>query len=194
MAVLHFHIGEIEFYFPFPQDPNIKVPQFVSDLEEITEHDTILPGYDLAVSKNFNFPSSVRHKCNYFSLICLIEGRALLELDTESFNLHPGDFYLIPFAKLNSDGAGVLTREELLDCLNLLWEEINNFYDSDVCITILGSGRTRFNDTILDKQYLLDLIIASYKLTPYKIKLPYKLYIVCQKADDLSLNKIGEYM
>lgn len=84
------------FYFPFPQDPNIKVPQFVSDLEEITEHDTILPGYDLAVSKNFNFPSSVRHKCNYFSLICLIEGRALLELDTESFNLHPGDFYLIP--------------------------------------------------------------------------------------------------
>ena len=105
-----------------------------------------------------------------------------------------GDFYLIPFAKLNSDGAGVLTREELLDCLNLLWEEINKFYDRDVCITILGSGRTRFKDTILDKQYLLDMIIASYKLTPYKIKLPYKLHIVCRKSDDLSLNKIGEYM
>lgn len=117
------------------------------------------------------------------------------QLRYESGKIIPrGDFYLIPFAKLNSDGAGVLTREELLDCLNLLWEEINNFYDSDVCITILGSGRTRFNDTILDKQYLLDLIIASYKLTPYKIKLPYKLHIVCQKADDLSLNKIGEYM
>lgn len=99
------------------------------------------------------------------------------------------------FAKLNSDGLGVLTREELLDCLNLLWKEIDKFYDDkDVCISILGSGRTRFKDTFLDKQYLLDMIIASYKLTPHKIKLPYKLHIVCRKSDDLSLNKIGEYV
>ena len=84
------------FYFPFPQDPNIKIPQFVSDLEEITDHDMIFPGYDFSISKNFNFPSNVRHKCNYYTLICLVEGNAHLELDTESFDLKPGDFYLIP--------------------------------------------------------------------------------------------------
>lgn len=106
-----------------------------------------------------------------------------------------GDFYLIPFAKLNSDGRGVFTREELLNCLNVLWKEIDKFYDDkDVCITILGSGRTMFNDTILNTQYLLDMIIASYKLSAHKIKLPYKLHIVCRKEDDFSLNKIGEYM
>lgn len=118
------------------------------------------------------------------------------QLKYESGKIIPrGDFYLMSFAKLNSDGSGILDREELLDCLNLLWKEIDKFYDDrDVCITILGSGRTRFKDTILNKQYLLDMIIASYKLTSHKIKLPYKLHIVCRKSDDLSLNKIGEYM
>ena len=83
----------------------------------------------------------------------------------------------------------------MLNCLNVLWKEIDKFYDDkDVCITILGSGRTMFNDTILNTQYLLDMIIASYKLSAHKIKLPYKLHIVCRKEDDFSLNKIGEYM
>ena len=71
------------FYFPYPNDPNLKIPQFVSDLEEITDHDMIFPGYNFSISKSFNFPSNVRHKCNYYTLICLIEGTAHLKLDTD---------------------------------------------------------------------------------------------------------------
>lgn len=104
-----------------------------------------------------------------------------------------GDDLLLAFAKLDKDGLGRLTREEYLDCLSVLWEEINKYYgQKDVCIPILGSGVTRIGDVSPTQQELLDMIICSYRLSPYKIKAPYKLYIVCKKRDDFSLNKIGE--
>jgi hypothetical protein len=61
-----------------------------------------------------------------------------------------------------------------------------------VCIPILGSGITRFEDKLLTQQELLDIILASYKLSSHKIKPPYQLHIVCKKGDDFSLNRIGE--
>ena len=104
-----------------------------------------------------------------------------------------GDYLLLSFAKLNKDGIGEMTREEYLDCLSLLWKEIDKHYgQNDVCIPILGSGVTRIDGVSLSQQELLDMIIESYKLTTHKIKLPNKLYIVCKKQDDFSLNKIGE--
>lgn len=72
---------------------------------------------------------------------------------------------------------------------------IDKYYgQKDVCIPILGSGLTRINETTLTQQELLDIIISSYKLSPHKIKYPYKLYIVCKKNDDFSLNKIGKFI
>ena len=105
------------------------------------------------------------------------------------------DCLLMAFAKLDKDGLGEMTREEYLDCLEVLWQEINKHYGlSDVCIPILGSGITRMGDNSLTQQELLDMIIASYKLSKHKIKSPAKLHIVCQKRDDFSLNKIGQYI
>lgn len=104
-----------------------------------------------------------------------------------------GDYLLLAFAKLNKDGLGEMTREEYLDCLSLLWEEIDKHYgQKDVCIPILGSGVTRIDGVNLTQQELLDIIITSYKLTTHKIKFPNKLYIACKRQDGFSLNKIGE--
>lgn len=104
-----------------------------------------------------------------------------------------GDDLLLAFAKLDKDGLGRLSREEYLDCLSVLWEEIDKYYgQKDICIPILGSGVTRINNTSITQQELLDIIICSYKLSPHKIKSPYKLYIVCKRRDDFSLNKIGK--
>lgn len=103
-----------------------------------------------------------------------------------------GDDLLMAFAKLDKDGLGGLTRDEYLDCLSMLWEEVDKYYgQKDVCIPILGSGATRKYCASVTQQQLLDMIIMSYKLSPYKIKSPYKLYIVCKKHQDFSLNKIG---
>lgn len=102
-----------------------------------------------------------------------------------------GDDLLMAFAKLNEDGlATFFSYDEYTDCLATLWKEIDKYYaQKDVCIPILGSGRTRINYT---PQELLDIMIKSYQLSNNKIKKPYKLRIICRKSDDFSLNKIGE--
>jgi len=104
-----------------------------------------------------------------------------------------GDDLLLAFAKLNKSGLGELTRKEYLDCLTVLWEEIDKYYgQKDIAIPILGSGVTRLKDETLTQQELLDLMIYSYKLSKYKIKVPSKLYIICRKREDFSLNNVGE--
>lgn len=105
------------------------------------------------------------------------------------------DYLLLAFTKLDSAGLGRLTREEYVSCLDILWEEIDKYYAcQSVAIPILGSGITRFRDENLTQQQLLDIIIASYKMSPYKIKRPAELHIVCRKSDGFSLNRIGEYV
>lgn len=103
------------------------------------------------------------------------------------------DYLLMAFAKLDKSGLGRMTREEYIECLTVFWTEIDKYYgQEDVCIPILGSGVTRIGDTQLTQQELLDIIIRSYRLSIAKIKNPNKLYIVCRKRDDFSLNKIDE--
>lgn len=107
-----------------------------------------------------------------------------------------GDYLLMAFAKLDKDGLGrFFSYDEFLDCLSMLWEEIDKYYgQKDVCIPVLGSGVTRMDGTSLTQQELLDIIIGSYRLSAHKIKYPCQLHIVCKKRDDFSLNKIGENM
>lgn len=100
-------------------------------------------------------------------------------------------FFLMAFAKLNSEGLGEITYQQYLECLNLLWSEINKYYGQrDVYIPVIGSGVTRMNDIELTTQELLDTIIYSYKLSRNKMKLTSKLHIVCRKKDGVLLDDI----
>ena len=106
-----------------------------------------------------------------------------------------GDYLLMSFAKLDADGLAFFSsRKEYLDCLATLWKEIDKYYGQhDVCIPIFGSGLTRIGSSSSDspsKQVLLNWIIWSYRLSPFKIKKPYKLRIICKKSNDFSLNRI----
>lgn len=114
----------------------------------------------------------------------------------ESGRLVPhDDFLLMAFTKLDKDGLGRMTRNEYLDCLSVLWAEIDKHYgQTNICIPVLGSGITRMDDSSLTQQELLDMIIKSYQLSAHKIKKPARLHIVCRQSDDFSLNRIGEYM
>lgn len=106
-----------------------------------------------------------------------------------------GDYLLMAFAKLDEAGLGRMSRDEYLACLSKLWKEISKYYgQADVCIPILGSGITRLEDSSLTQQELLDMMIASYKLSAHKIKSPQQLHIVCRKCDGFSINKIGKHI
>lgn len=104
------------------------------------------------------------------------------------------EYLLMSFASLNEVGRGEICYDEYISCLNLLWKEIDVYYgQKDVCIPILGSGKVRFKDIELTQQELLDIIISSYKLSRYKLKLPNCLHIVCKKREGFSLRKIDEF-
>lgn len=101
-----------------------------------------------------------------------------------------GDDLLLAFAKLNQNGRATFTRDEYLKSLDVLWLELNTYYNQkDVCITILGGGTTDFGDWNPTQQELLDTIIQSYKLSKHKIKPSNKLRIICRRKD-VNINKI----
>lgn len=106
-----------------------------------------------------------------------------------------GDDLLMAFAKLDKNGKGrFFSRDEYLECLNLLWQELENHYsEKDVCVPILGAGTTAFDGCSgisIPKQDLLDMMIWSYRLSSHKIKPPHKLCIICKKSSDFSINNI----
>ncbi len=107
-----------------------------------------------------------------------------------------GDDLLLAFAKLDERGKGrFFARDEYLECLNLLWKELENHYsEKDVCVPILGSGTTSFDGgdgASISQQDLLDMMIWSYRLSSHKIKAPHKLRIICRKNGSFSLNNIS---
>ena len=102
-----------------------------------------------------------------------------------------GEFLLMAFAKLDKNGRGYLTYEEYLNCLNTLWEQIDIYGGTnDIYVPILGSLIMNFNDRELTQQELLDVMISSYRLSLKKVKIPYKLHIVCKARDGFSLNNV----
>lgn len=152
---------------------------------------TSLCGQFLQKHPDINIPSLIseekikptRKHSEYNNTLCYEPGSTL------RYN----DYLLMAFSKLDSNGRASMSREDYLTCLNTLWKEVNkNFTQKDVVIPVLGAGLTCFNGEILSQQQLVDMIIASYKLNPYKIKLPNSLRIICKKNDEFSLNKIGE--
>jgi len=106
-----------------------------------------------------------------------------------------GDYLLLAFATLDENGrARFFSLDEFVECLLTMWKQIDvNCTQQDVCVPVLGSGLTNFeggNGASLSQQELLNLIVWSYKLSPHKIKAPYKLRIICQKCDGFSFNDI----
>ncbi|MDO5444661.1 MAG: DUF6430 domain-containing protein [Eubacteriales bacterium] len=112
----------------------------------------------------------------------------------ESGKLVPnGDYLLMSFAKLDESGLGRMSRDEYIESLSVLWQEIDKYYGQrNICIPILGSGVTRIDGVSMTQQELLDMMIWSYKLSNHKIKNPYSLIIVCKKQEGFSLNRIEE--
>lgn len=106
-----------------------------------------------------------------------------------------GDDLLMAFAKLDERGKGrFFTRDEYLECLDLLWKEIEYYYsEKDVCIPVLGAGTTSFEGgagAAISQQELLDIMIMSYRLSSHKIKAPHKLRIICRRNSEFSINRI----
>lgn len=101
---------------------------------------------------------------------------------------------ILAFARLDENGiAKFENMKDYMDCLNNMWHELYIKHgDSNVCIPIIGSGKTDFHGKNLSQQEMLDIIISSYKTSDYRLKKPYKLIICCKRDKEFSLNNIGK--
>ena len=117
----------------------------------------------------------------------LFEGKARYKSGTIVPN---GNDLLMAFARLDENGRATMTYIQYLDCLNVLWEQINIYHGtSDVYVPILGSNITQL-DNDLTQQQLLDIMIGSYRLSTKRMRRPYKLHIVCKHREGFSLNEV----
>jgi hypothetical protein len=104
-------------------------------------------------------------------------------------------YLLLAFGKLDEKGLCQMTREEYLACLEILWAEIYaNHAQHDVAIPVLGSGVAHFKGETLTQQQLVDMLIASYKLSTNKMQHNALRIIVYRGNEDFSLNRVGEYI
>lgn len=113
----------------------------------------------------------------------------------ESGTIVPNDDdLLMAFVKLDTYGRGRISRKEYIDCLFKMWEEIDlHKGEQDVCIPIIGSGVTHFDNSSgvpMSPQELVNIILMTYQLSPYKVKPPHKLRIICKRGNGFDLNDI----
>ena len=143
------------------------------------------PNLDVQALISISGVKPCRRKSKFNNLTCYEPGTIVAN----------GDDLLMAFTKLESNGKSMkFTVEEYLKCLSRLWEEIdNNYCNKDVCIPVLGSGVARFENGTsqsISKQELVDLMISSYKSSPYKLKNNNALHIICKRSDDFSMDKV----
>ena len=155
------------FYFPLSLSSWV-LPKRISDIGDVSETYNIPPAFDFAVSKLFNFPGTLRHKCDYFTLVCQVEGTGRLVLDTDVFDMNPGDFFIVPPQIYHSLES---TLESICICMNLRRSFIASEYKT---IFLEHTQLTRFIDDALegtatyavmhthDNETLNDLILTIY--------------------------------
>lgn len=193
--------------------PNYSIKIEYGDLFEMQECKKVIPFDECFTTHIGDLPSDINPKsicgqylkCNPIDDMQALINRAQLhpsegksafqeQVRYKSGSIVPHEkFLLMSFAKLDEVGLGGFSSyDEYLDCLSLLWKELDKHYGQmDVCIPILGSGVTRLWDSNLTQQKLLDIIIGSYRLSAHKLKSPCKLHIVCREQEGFSLNKIS---
>lgn len=99
---------------------------------------------------------------------------------------------LMAFVPLDKEGRGrFLSKKQYIQCLDKLWIELEKHQQSDICIPILGSGRTCFEgEDGASQQDFLNMMLWSYKLSSHKLKPQYKLRIICKTRHDFSIKNI----
>lgn len=82
-------------YFPYEGSLSRLDLDAITDLHTISDQLTIVPDYSMSLAKQFNFKNNIRHKCNYYSALYMLEGTAELVVAGKSFHLEKGSFFII---------------------------------------------------------------------------------------------------
>lgn len=100
-------------------------------------------------------------------------------------------YFLVAMTKFDENNNARLNNKEFLHFLIDFWKNLNIKYNNrDIIIPILGSGITRFENKILNKQEILNLMILTFKISG--VRFNSNLIIINNKIDDINLYKLKE--
>lgn len=100
------------------------------------------------------------------------------------------DCLILAFSRFNESNEAYLSREDYIQCLFNMWNEISRIYNQrDIVIPLLGSGITRFEGQKLSNQELLEIILITLKYSNIKISHANKIKIILPKdlKDEIDL-------
>jgi hypothetical protein len=106
-----------------------------------------------------------------------------------------GDFLLTAFTKFDEADNAFLYLPDYLTFLTNFWTELNKLYNGkDVCITIFGSGITRFRGVNKpSNQTLLELIIWSFRSMGITFSSQIKIVLYGNIVDEIDFYKLKEF-
>jgi len=106
------------------------------------------------------------------------------------------DFLCFAFSKFDEYNRAQLSYKDYISFLFDLWLEVDKIYSQRcICIPLIGSGITRFNNNNnINEQDLIKTILWTFKLSGIKLKEPAKVKIVISedKKDKINFYKLKE--
>jgi hypothetical protein len=107
------------------------------------------------------------------------------------------DFLCFAFSKFDEYNRAYLSYKDYIIFLFKLWSEVDKVYSQrDVCIPLIGSGITRFDNNNIEEEDLLKTILWTFKLSGVKLESSAKIKIIISenKKEKINFYKLkGEY-
>lgn len=105
------------------------------------------------------------------------------------------EFFLLALSHFDDDNKAYISVVDYISCLMHMWNELDAFYAGrPIVLPLLGNGITRFNNSDITPQELLEYIIMTYKASKVKFNNTASLTIVLSDKvrDEVNLFDIQE--
>ena len=101
------------------------------------------------------------------------------------------DYLLLAFSHFDDNNKAYISVEDYISCLMHMWNELDIYYAGrPIVLPLLGSGITRFNNSDITYQELLEYIVMTFKASKIKFNNTSSLTII---LDDKIRNDINLY-
>ena len=82
-----------------------------------------------------------------------------------------GGYALLAFSKFDTNNKAYLTREDYMNCLLMMWQNLDKVYAGrEIVLPLMGAGILRIGKGGLSQQEVLEAIIYSLKISGMKFK------------------------
>lgn len=101
------------------------------------------------------------------------------------------DFLLTAFSRFDKENCAFLYKRDYINFLTRFWEQVEIVYNGEsLNVPLMGAHITRFRDASaqLTKQGKLEMLLASFKLSGFRINKPKRLNFIISEYDAIEID------